>query len=356
MIFQVEVDGLARLAETFHKRIVIYGGGRVGTKCIAFLNNEIAKPLAIADADSGKHGLAILTIPIISPQEAAAAYGDNALFLVTVDDYSCLSKEAFSNTVLCNQLTMAGCRNIGYLFSDRDDIDFPVTSAYDPVLFQGLAKGNAPAKLAPTMLEILKLFPETKSVVDVGCGAGGWLATFREAAGDNLHTVMGIDGDWVPREVLHIKPEEFHPCNFYDEMPVVSQRFDLAFCLEVIEHIPEPEAERLLDLLVQLSDRIIFSAAIPGQGGTHHVNEQWPPYWEEKFNSRNYLLLDIIRSKIWDYADTGVFYKQNMLVAINKNATLPENVTGKERPLSIVHPDLFKMVLDKYQRRRRKIL
>ena len=50
-------------------------------------------------------------------------------------------------------------------------------------------------------------------------------------------------------------------------------------CLEVAEHIPEPLSGIFLDNIVAFSDRLILSAAQPGQEGHHHVNTQPKRYW-----------------------------------------------------------------------------
>ncbi len=81
-----------------------------------------------------------------------------------------------------------------------------------------------------------------------------------------------------------------------------ARRFDLGICLEVAEHLPTAGADQLVENLVRLSDVILFSAAIPHQGGTHHVNEQWPSYWADLFAARHYFAWDGLRWLIWQDA------------------------------------------------------
>ena len=63
----------------------------------------------------------------------------------------------------------------------------------------------------------------------------------------------------------------------------IGRRFDLVNCLEVAEHLDASRADSFVDDLCALGDVVVFSAAIPGQGGTHHVNEQFQSYWQERF-------------------------------------------------------------------------
>ena len=97
-------------------------------------------------------------------------------------------------------------------------------------------------------------------------------------------------------------------------MPAVTRRYDLAISIEVAEHIEPGNAEEFVRLLTGLSDTVLFSAAIPGQGGTGHVNEQWPEYWAALFRASGYGAMDCLRTKIWDDAQIPFWYRQNCLI------------------------------------------
>jgi hypothetical protein len=55
--------------------------------------------------------------------------------------------------------------------------------------------------------------------------------------------------------------------------------------LEVGEHISESAANHFIESLTTHAPVVLFSAAIPYQGGDHHVNEQFLPYWVERFSA-----------------------------------------------------------------------
>jgi len=113
------------------------------------------------------------------------------------------------------------------------------------------------------------------SVVDVGCGTGTWLSVFKR---HGIEEICGIDGDYVERTNLEIPSKCFIAADLKQSVSM-SQKFDLVVSIEVAEHIPPQNANVYIESLVGLGPVILFSAAIPFQGGIEHVNEQWPDYW-----------------------------------------------------------------------------
>jgi SAM-dependent methyltransferase len=156
----------------------------------------------------------------------------------------------------------------------------------------------------PTVLDLIR----PRSIVDFGCGRGTWLKACWEAG---VETVLGLDGDYVDRETLLIEREDFQAVDL--ELPIhLDRRFDLAMCLEVGEHLPSRSARALVDSLAAAAPVVLFSAALPGQGGTHHVNEQWPLYWERLFAAKGMRKCDVLRPLIWRERSISDCYRQNL--------------------------------------------
>ena len=56
------------------------------------------------------------------------------------------------------------------------------------------------------------------------------------------------------------------------------------------EHIRPDAAEHFVEICTRHSDRILFTAAHPNQGGLGHLNEQPIEYWIAKFDARGFAL------------------------------------------------------------------
>lgn len=192
--------------------------------------------------------------------------------------------------------------------------------------------------IVPIVMDLI--LPE--SVIDVGCAEGRWLSVFSKAGAK----VFGVDGVWVKPEQLIIPKEQFQSIDI--EKPFTLNRAtDLVVSLEVAEHLPESSADGFIESLVKLAPVVLFSAAIPMQGGSHHINEQWPEYWSEKFSKHDYIPVDCIRRRVWDNKKVSFFYAQNIFIYVKKSEfkkypklQVEVNV-GDNTVLSLVHPQMY---------------
>ncbi|MEL7346790.1 MAG: methyltransferase domain-containing protein [Pseudomonadota bacterium] len=203
---------------------------------------------------------------------------------------------------------------------------------YDTAFFDGQRDGSiASADLIVPL--VLRHF-SPRRVVDVGCGVGGWLAAFQR---NGVSEVQGFDGDYVDRGMLEIPADRFTPADL-SNAPALGQ-FDLACTLEVAEHLPETSADHFVDRLTEAAPVVLFSAAVPGQDGSSHINEQWPSYWAEKFARRGFVTLDIIRPEIWTDEHIQPWYRQNILVFC-KPDHVPQGMTPvpQHGRLDMAHP------------------
>jgi SAM-dependent methyltransferase len=197
--------------------------------------------------------------------------------------------------------------------------------------------------IVPLVVDLVR----PRSIIDVGCGVGAWLSVFIE---HGVEDVFGIDGEWVDRALLRI-PER-HFSSFDLEKPFrIDRQFDLAMSVEVAEHLPAECAETFVDSLVRLAPVVLFSAAIPFQGGTHHLNEQWPDYWAGYFHERGYVAVDCLRKKIWRNENVDWWYAQNLLLFAREDYLETHPPLKKEadatvtQPLPLVHPRKYLEVI-----------
>jgi len=206
---------------------------------------------------------------------------------------------------------------------------------------------------ASRILSVIRQYFEPRSVLDVGCGLGTWLKTAREMG---VQEVMGIEGPWLDRNVVVVDPGLIQIMDL--EQPFsLGRRFDLVICLEVAEHLPPAAASNLVGSLAAHGDCVLFSAAVPFQGGTHHVNEQFLDYWIKQFAAQGYRPLDIVRGQIWDDASVLWWLRQNCIMFCGQRAFEGSEKLRKERdvvrPMVVVHPTLYmQWVHDAMQRAR----
>ena len=190
--------------------------------------------------------------------------------------------------------------------------DQGLTTPYDRGFFDSLEEGvlSSAAVIVPLLREIVNI----DSVVDLGCGRGAWLKTFAE---QGARTIVGYDGDYVDPSTLLIPRNCFHAADLAGDFQIPGT-YSLAMSLEVGEHLPPAHARRLVKALCDAAPCVLFSAAVPEQGGTEHVNEQWPAYWRELFRERGFQLTDPIRPAVRDDQRIRWWYRQNVVLYIDE--------------------------------------
>ncbi|WP_421780665.1 class I SAM-dependent methyltransferase [Kiloniella litopenaei] len=216
---------------------------------------------------------------------------------------------------------------------------------YNDEFYDDLERTQIPSAkaIAPFLYELFK----PTSAVDVGCGRGFWLQEFSKLG---TQRVFGVDGPWISPDKLAFSAQNFKECDLSKEI-VLNETFDLAINLEVAEHLPEERAESFVQDICKLAPAVFLGAAIPGQGGVNHYNEQWPSYWAELFEANGYLAYDLVRPLVWRNEEVAWWYKQNAIVYVKKeiaekNSMLAEHSsTPAKNVAALVHPQLFKQKL-----------
>lgn len=181
------------------------------------------------------------------------------------------------------------------------------------------------AKHVYSWLSTLGIHP--KSVIDIGCGVGEW-------GKDVPFHYIGVDHK-VPRKALIIPEDRYYDFDLTSVKPFpLRVKYDLVLCLEVLEHIPEQYADQVIELLCGLGNMVLFSAAIPYQGGVGHINEQWQSYWAEKFKIHGFWpAKQNLRELIADSQGIDVWYRQNIV--------LYERDGHGTRVTDYVHPQMY---------------
>lgn len=185
---------------------------------------------------------------------------------------------------------------------------------YDNSFFA--AQSNESHISAKSVVPIVYDIFKPKTVIDIGCGVGAWTSVFKN---DFSCEVVGMDGDYVNPDQLLIPRENFMSWDLNKTLPKIEKK-ELAICLEVAEHLSETRANSFIHELTLYSDVVLFSAAIPGQGGTHHYNEQHLKYWISLFEQNDFSCVDCIRPLIWEEKKINWWFRQNMVLFIKNSS------------------------------------
>ena len=205
---------------------------------------------------------------------------------------------------------------------------------------------QAALRIIPYILDVV----QPGSVIDVGCATGEFLAAFKKYG---IEDIQGIDGAYVQNDLRVIPQDKFIPLDLNRPF-TLDRTFDLAICLEVAEHLLPRSAANFIASLTRLAPIILFSAAIPHQGGTKHLNEQWPEYCANLFKQHGFVPVDALRQKIWLNREIPIVYRQNMLffckeeVLIGNEKLSQAYAETNPNGLSAVHPEMYMALMGVY--------
>ena len=162
------------------------------------------------------------------------------------------------------------------------------TESYNSAYFDPVESNTIPSALAVTESMVREFSPS--SVVGVGCGTRVCLENLQSLDVEVLgieHPQAGLERSRIGRDLI-LDHDLRQPL-------AIDGRFDLAISFEVAEHLGPEYATLFVQSLCALSDTVLFTAAVPGQGGVGHINEQPLEYWISLFWQFGYGL-DITRT------------------------------------------------------------
>jgi hypothetical protein len=211
-----------------------------------------------------------------------------------------------------------------------------MTLPYDRSFYAWQSAGSE--RSAREVLRVLFDFYRPASIVDFGCGVGTWLKAGHELG---VGALEGYEGPWVSKEQLLLSDLRFFNANVAE--PIQTERFDLALCIEVAEHIPAEGAKTLIGNLCRASEVVLFSAAVPHQGGVGHINEQRQSYWAGLFGVEGYDVFDVIRPAVWSNAAVRFWHRQNLLLYVRRGSSKVDHnrLCEAQTPiLDLIHPEM----------------
>ena len=188
------------------------------------------------------------------------------------------------------------------------------TKYYGKAFYDELNEGSY--RSAQKIIAMVNGLFKPASVIDIGCGAGYWLKVWKEEIG--ITDILGVEGTYMNEAMFELDKKYLLNADLKQPLEL-GRKYDLVTSMEVAEHIPEEHADTFIKSLVDTGDIVLFSAAIKGQLGTYHINEQMPEYWAEKFAKHKYVVIDYVRPRVWNDTSIQYWYRQNTLLFIKES-------------------------------------
>lgn len=162
-------------------------------------------------------------------------------------------------------------------------------------------------------------------VVDVGCGSGELLLALQSRGCQS----DGLDYATAALERCRARGLKANRFDLENDSLDVMMEYNLAASLEVAQHLPAQLADHFVDMLTRLAPVVVFTAAVPGQGGIDHVNEQPNTYWAARFAARGFVY-DTALSEQWrsDWQSSGqvsTAYWKNLMIFSKKQSPAPQS-------------------------------
>jgi SAM-dependent methyltransferase len=208
--------------------------------------------------------------------------------------------------------------------------------SFDAAMYDLIRAGcqESAAVVAPIVHDLVR----PKWVIDVGGGEGWWASAFHGLGAYAVATDIEQPASVAPGVEFH---QVDAPHLLDPEPDPGGARYDLAVCLEVAEHLPPEQAPALVAALCKLAPVVLWSAAIPGQGGHGHLNEQWPGYWADLFYAHGLVCTERLRDEFWDYDDVEPWYRQNLLLFARHEWFDLQRMEFTKHPRAVVHPVIY---------------
>jgi 2-polyprenyl-3-methyl-5-hydroxy-6-metoxy-1,4-benzoquinol methylase len=158
--------------------------------------------------------------------------------------------------------------------------DYLQKKIYDKYFYEDA--NDLKKKSSQQFAEIIVSFFDFQNIFDIGCGCALYIEEFHRLGKE----VLGCDGSL---EAVKLASEDFTVFQYDVTKPLwLNRTFDLILCIEVAEHIHRKSSLQLIDNCTNSGNRVIFTAAPPGQGGVGHINERPREFWIKLFERNGF--------------------------------------------------------------------
>jgi hypothetical protein len=134
--------------------------------------------------------------------------------------------------------------------------------------------------------EYISTFLKPSSFLDFGCSTGLYLREVQS----RMPTVHAIGFEFSQEAVESALCKNIFKVDLTEPVQIERRPNTLGLCLEVLEHIEDRYWEPVLENMTKSCDKIIFSAAVPGQGGVGHINCRPKIDWINRFHKLGWVV------------------------------------------------------------------
>ena len=160
-----------------------------------------------------------------------------------------------------------------YLINEQEDFQIGPTGAW---LYDGFQKYSYQRSFTMSVLELCQYFKIT-SVLDMGCGAGLYVAALRKCG----ISAAGYDANPYTEHLSRlILPKDDEPCgqaDLTDDLDV-PRPFDLVICKDVMPYIPVDKEAKALENLAKLTGRFLLveweTGSLPSDTGKRCMKKE----------------------------------------------------------------------------------
>jgi FkbM family methyltransferase len=124
---QRENSVLNRLLAECSRQCVIFGAGSMGQRALSALHSIGIHPLSFADNNPALWGTSVAGVPVLSPEDAAELFGEDAVFFIAIRNENHWYRETFDQLVQLGCAHVSSSEPIAWRFPDK----FPSFLLYD---------------------------------------------------------------------------------------------------------------------------------------------------------------------------------------------------------------------------------
>jgi FkbM family methyltransferase len=182
------------------RQCVIFGAGTMGQRALSALQSMGVHPLSFADNNPVLWGKSVDGIPILSPEDAAELFGEDAVFFIAIRNENHWYRETF------DQLAQLGCTHI----SSSEPIAWRFPDKFPPFLLYSLPH-NLYAH-AEEVARVAELWADEESIAEYV--AQIQLRAFGDPSGLSR---PNLEESYILSGVFQLGPEDvFLDCGAYD--------------------------------------------------------------------------------------------------------------------------------------------